>query len=334
MNTVIEYLKDPMKSGVYNHKCIVDFSGMKEYLTQLAEKIRKSKAQVKIKVGLISYKRSLSSLESALEEFEEVDIERSGDRLFKDLNKIFHALSRFEEFPEPISKHFSLRRPMHSLSGEVITVRRSILRPSDPFGSRITTEANDALAVGRKRIGKGKWMFDIVALKKEGLSEFKSKIKCIPALKKGMKKLKENKQHSARYTFRPYPLATKLWLKDEASILLHADLKGFLEGAIDYFFSSEWRTSIVLSAITVESVLADLYEEKCKEPAPDKPLGELFRLVKENAELPAKVESAIDTTNKSRISAVHRSRHPVGSREAIYAMYGAVNASIWYVSQY
>jgi hypothetical protein len=125
-----------------------------------------------------------------------------------------------------------------------------------------------------------------------------------------------------------------LWLNDSGSIAIPSDLRSFLHGAIRYIFSSEWRTSIVLSAISVESVLADLYEEMHKIPAPDIPLGDLFRQVKEKIDFPPEIARAINMTNEARIAAVHRSRFPVSDREAINALYGAINFTSWYVSKF
>ena len=50
-----------------------------------------------------------------------------------------------------------------------------------------------------------------------------------------------------------------------------------------------------------ESVLADLYEEEFKRPAPDVPLGDLFGQVKDKIDFPVEVASAIDTANKAEL---------------------------------
>lgn len=124
-------------------------------------------------------------------------------------------------------------------------------------------------------------------------------------------------------------MAVRFWLEDEASISIPSDLKSFLIGAIDYLSSQEYRTSIVLSAITVESILADLYEEKYKSLAPDIPLGDLLGHVKNKISFPPDILSAIETTNRARIAAVHRSRLPVSEREAINALFGATAFAQW-----
>jgi hypothetical protein len=157
---------------------------------------------------------------------------------------------------------------------------------------------------------------------------------CVPPLQKGVAILREGKRYSSRFTYRPYPLAASLWLGHESSAPIPADMKAFLFGAIDYLAKEEWRTSIVLSAISVESGLADLYEECHREPAPDKPLGDLFYLVKSRIKFPSDVEKAIELANQSRIAAVHRSRLPVSQKEAISALFGAINFTRWHVFEF
>ena len=87
-----------------------------------------------------------------------------------------------------------------------------------------------------------------------------------------------------------------------------------------------------MSAITVESGLADLFEEIHKKPAPDDPLGKLYGKVKNEAGFPDRIETAIEMVNEARISAVHRSRFPVSDREATNALYGATTFTMWHNS--
>jgi hypothetical protein len=112
------------------------------------------------------------------------------------------------------------------------------------------------------------------------------------------------------------------------------DLRDFLKGSIRYHSEEEWRTAIVLSAIAVESVLADLYEEHFKEYAPNVPLGDLYYKVKDKIKFPTHIGGAIEMVNEARISAVHRSRFPVSDREAINALYGATTFIMWYSSDF
>ena len=332
LDTIVKYLHDPMKTGVYNHICIVDFSGVSNYLKELMERYKESQAKT-AKRGVP--RRFLESrLSRFSEELEQLDGEFWGEKdVFKHLSGTFRSFAVVDGFPEEIGKLFYHERE-HSLQSGRIVKRKFPRMGSVPniFDSHIQKEAKDAVSIEKTHISKRKWLFDVVTIKENGLSVFKKCLGCIPPIKEQMEILKERKHFSARYTFRPYPLATELWLEDEASVIVPPDLKSFLKGAIRYVFSSEWRTSIVLSAITVESVLADLYEEKFKKPAPDAPLGDLFRQVREKIDFPPEIVNAIEMANEARIAAVHRSRFPVSDREAINALYGAANFTLWYSS--
>ena len=330
METIINYLQNPMKIGVYNHKSIVDFSNVMDYLKgtieEYKEKVKEKKRQLP--------KRVIESRISRLSEsLENLEGQYWGDeKFFSNLISTLLPFARYiEKFREDMANLFYLSPEIKFKNGHVIPPSPRRARPI--FNSRIIPEVKDVVSVEKERINEKQWLFDVVTIKKNGLSVFKKTLKSIPTIKEQMKILKERQHFSQRYVFRPYPLAVQLWLKDEASVTVPQDLKRFLEGAIQYFFSSEWRMSIVLSAIAVESILADLYEEKNKKPAPDTPLGDLFRQVKEKIDFPSEIIRAIQITNDARISAVHRSRFPVSDREAINALFGAVNFALWYSSQ-
>lgn len=324
-----------MEIGVYNHKSIVEFSGVSDYLEGLIDQYKKSyeKSKEKREYPRRIFENKLSKLGEVLEQLKEESPRYPP--FFETLMRTFGEFAILDEFPEDLRDLFYKEREFRLHSGRVVKRRvRTYRRPPAIFESQIIPRINDVIAIDKDYIDEGKWLFDVVTIKKDGLSVFKKYFQCIPVIKKGMKVLKEKRQFSTRYAFRPYPLATRLWLQESASIAVPSDLKSFLHGAIRYIFSGEWRTSIVLSAITVESVLADLYEEKNKVPAPDIPLGDLFHEVKKKIDFPPDIVKAIETTNKARIAAVHRSRFPVSDRESINALYGATNFTLWYSSQF
>ena len=325
-----------MKVGVYNAKYILDFSGVSDYLKELIKTYKESYAKLerKEKPPKRIFENRLSRFSEALEALNEEYWDE--DTIFDSLVKTFREFAMMDEFPEDIGKFFYRERERHFPSGRIVTrkVRRPLGRILAIFDSRIHQEAKDVFSIERKHVAKKKWLFDVSTIKEPSLATFKNLFQCIPTIKERMKILKERRHFSARYTFRPYPLVAELWLQDDASIIVPPDLKSFLHGAIRYIHSAEWRTSIVLSSITVESELADLYEEKFKKPAPDTPLGDLLRQVREKIDFPPEIVGAIEITNRARIAAVHRSRLPVSDREAINALYGATNFTIWYSSHF
>ena len=334
MDTIIKYLQNPMKIGVYNYKSIIDFSGISDYLQKLIAEYKESftKAEGKKKYPRRVFETRLSELGEAIQQLKE---ERPKSAAFFDsLCRTYREFARLDEFPKELGDLFFREREIKMSSGRVIKAKFRTPKPPVIFDSHLIPASNDILSIEKEQISKGKWLFDVVTVKKAGLTAFKKYFLCIPVIKEGMTVLKEKRQFSTRYTFRPYALATELWLKDSSSITVPSDLKSFLHGGIRYFSSGEWRTSIVLSAIAVESVLADLYEEKYKEAAPDVPLGDLFHQVKQKIDFPPEIVKAIEMTNKARIAAVHRSRFPVSDRESINALFGATNFTLWYSSQF
>lgn len=333
MDIIIKYLRNPMEVGVYNYKCILDFSTLDDYLKSLIDKYKKSLEGKKGVLKSVSERR-ISRLSEILKEFEEELEVVSDEEFFEALTKTFQSFAILDDFPVDLINLFYRERERKLPSGKIRKIRIPRGHPTNIFASRIDTGIKDVFAIEKEPINGMKWLFDVVTIKENGLLAFKKYAECIPPIKERMKVLKERKQFSTRYTFRPYPLATRLWIEDEVSINVPSDLKSFLQGAIQYIFSNEWRTSIVLSAICVESVLADLYEETHKKPAPDVPLGDLFGQVKGKIDFPSDIVRAIEMTNDARISAVHRSRFPVSDREAINALYGATNFTLWYVSQF
>ena len=91
----------------------------------------------------------------------------------------------------------------------------------------------------------------------------------------------------------------------------------------------EWSISIILSAIAVESLLAEIYEEYFHEVAPSDPLGALRDKIERKKKFPVKTYNDIKLVNESRISAVHRSSMKVGEIEARNALIGATRFTQW-----
>ena len=208
-------------------------------------------------------------------------------------------------------------------------------RPSGIFDSHILYDIQDVMIIETEETTRGNELsFEITTIKGKGLPRFHNFLKSIPHIGNTVKELKRRKTHSSRYAFRPYPLAVQLWLSQQKTLATKKDLKDFIRGSIRYHYEKEWRTSIILSAIAVESILADLYEEQNMEYAPSTPLGDLYNRVRTNISFPAKVQEAIELVNKARISAVHRSRFPVSGGDATNALYGAVILIMWYSSNF
>ncbi len=128
----------------------------------------------------------------------------------------------------------------------------------------------------------------------------------------------------------------RLWIQDNGKTTIPKNLQDLIDKAAFYHILRHWRTSIIFSSISLESLLADLYEESHQKATPERAtLGELFEKVRKKVDLPNQIANCITKTNKARISAVHRShRLTVSEREATDALFGALNLGLWYTVDY
>jgi HEPN domain-containing protein len=100
-------------------------------------------------------------------------------------------------------------------------------------------------------------------------------------------------------------------------------------GAVHYFQQREWRISSVLSAIAVESVLAEMYEELMQAPVPPKTLGELLHELISPARIPEGIIRHAETVNSNRIISVHRSTSQAGENEALSSLVDSTRFTYW-----
>lgn len=146
--------------------------------------------------------------------------------------------------------------------------------------------------------------------------------------------LPPTKIHSSRYAYAPFVPIMEMWLSaSHARKVLPQYLIEYLRASMSYFKKSEWRTCIVLSAIAVETVLAELYEEEFHKSAPDQSLGVLHKSITNKIgkdQLLTPVDSHIKRVNAARIAAAHRGTRQVSQRESIDALRAAMKVAIWY----
>lgn len=334
LETVVKYLSNPLLSGVFYAHFEADFSAIGKLLEEIATVSKGNRAE------------SVELMKLAGEWKEEgyLDFEDTKESL----GKAIFLLAGQKECPKEISEYVLgqefLRRLTESdrrnVSNRYLMIRYGRVRrirryPSfEAFDSHIMREINDVISIEAGETEENSVSFEVTTIKEEGTTRFANFLKALPYIGNTVKEIRRRKTHSSRYTFRPYPLAVRLWLGHNYAVRVPKDLRDFLRGSVRYHSEEEWRTAIVLSAIAVESVLADLYEEKLKEYAPNVPLGDLYYKVKDKVKFPKHISEAIEMVNEARISAVHRSRFPVSDREAINALYGATTFIMWYSSDY
>ena len=304
-----------MTTGVYQARFSVNLSNLKGLYAALAN--------IAGKEGSTEFKTKIRELEKkAL--YTPMDI----------LDKFFvalHDLTKLDKCPTILRKWRDYHFPSY------LTERSLKL-----FSPVLLSDKNDVIYIEKvypeedyfvddiKRLPP--YYYDAVSVKNGGVTEFLNCIRAIPNLGAKVGVARPIRQtFSSRFTFSPYPLAVILWLRKVAFSTLPKDMGDFLEAAVRYHRLKEWRTSIVLSAIAVESLLAELYEDQYHRFAPKRAtLGDLFNEVNKKNILPSKIKDAILVANEARIAAVHRGRSVVPDIEANNALYGATTFIMWY----
>jgi hypothetical protein len=176
-------------------------------------------------------------------------------------------------------------------------------------------------------------ILDVFSVKENGCEIFEKFIKSIPIVGGEVRITERRKKYSSPYCCEPYPAAAMLWTCSIARKTVPNDILNYFNSSIVYFEKNEWRISIILAAIVVESLLAEMYEEYFHEVAPSDPLGALRDKIETRQKFPTKVRKDIESVNQSRISAVHRGSMPVGEREARNALMGATKFTHWAFSE-
>lgn len=170
---------------------------------------------------------------------------------------------------------------------------------------------------------------NLCSLKEQGIHAHEQFLKSISIIGKKIKVSKPTQKFSSRYCYRTYPSALIVWLCEVADNPIPSDILQYFIGAVRYYAQKEWRVSIVLSAIAVETILAELYEEIKHEPAPPDTLGSLLSQVSKLTELPIEARADAEEVNGNRILSVHRSSMNLGDREARSSLVGATRFTHW-----
>jgi hypothetical protein len=170
---------------------------------------------------------------------------------------------------------------------------------------------------------------NLCSLKQQGIETHKEFLQSIPLVGRQVISAKTTQKFSSRYCYRIYPSALMVWLCEVADNPIPKDILQFILGAIRYYEQGEWRISIVLSAIAVETILAELYEENKHRPAPPDTLGTLLSIVSKTVEFPDEIRADAEEVNRNRISSVHRSSMDLGDREARSALVGVTRFTHW-----
>jgi hypothetical protein len=121
-----------------------------------------------------------------------------------------------------------------------------------------------------------------------------------------------------------------LWVDVLACQFINRETIDTLSGALDYIDKKEWRMSIILSAISAETILAEIYEEIFHKDAPPAPIGVLIKEINDRKNFPSDAMKMLRNINRLRKTAVHRGTVSLAKREAIIALMNSTKFAIWF----
>lgn len=260
--------------------------------------------------------------------------------LVDDLKKVLTHLDIYEPDKPPLGplqlkKPFKLVLTERELHNEKILQERNLMlligRPfAGTFFERYQADVDIGNAVSLNfDIRKEVLRLNLYSLNEQGIDAYKEFLESIPIIGKNIKISKVIQKFSSRYCYKIYPSALIVWLCEVTDNPIPNGILQYFLGAVRYYAQRELRISIVLSAIAVETIIAELYEEITHQPAPPDTLGSLFAQVKKIIQVPDEIKSDVDEVNNNRILSVHRSAAHLGDREARSSLVGATRFTHW-----
>jgi hypothetical protein len=260
--------------------------------------------------------------------------------LFNDLKEVLDHLDIYKPDEPPLGP-WQLKKPFNEVLTEEELRHEMILQES--HRSMFTAYPSPRIFFGRYQAVVGirnaiSLDFDIKSkvlrlnlycLNEQGIDAYKEFLESIPIIGKNIKISKVIQKFSSRYCYKIYPSALIVWLCEVIDNPIPNDILQYFLGAVNYYAQREVRISIVLSAIAVETIMAELYEEIKHQPAPPGTLGQLFAQVKKLTQIPDEIKSDVDEVNNNRILSVHRSSAHLGDQEARFSLMGATRFAHW-----
>jgi hypothetical protein len=260
--------------------------------------------------------------------------------LFDDLKTVLDHLDIFKPQEPPLGP-WKLKKPFREVLTENELRYESILQ--DGYRSMMIRYPNPSHFLGNYQAGLDKenaislnfviskdiLRLSLSSLTEEGIEAHREFLESIPIIGKSIKTSKVTQKFSSRYCYRVYPSALIVWLCGVSDDPIPSDILQYFVGSVRYYEQGEWRISIVLSAIAVETIFAELYEEITHKPAPPDTLGSLFSQVSKKTKIPDETKADVEEVNNNRISSVHRSSMHLGEREARSSLVGATRFTYW-----
>jgi len=328
MDEISEFLLSPRKKGVFLKRYVINLNTLKDLFNFLSEQNSSIVSTQVVKSWTSSFDAIFNTEDEKRLDFR-LNLRISACLAYLLMLNLDQELIDCLQIPEDHIKEIleTEDRPMEK--------RRDIERYTrGHFRSKIYGDVYDVLTI-EKKISKEEKIIvlEIMSVKNIGVNRFENFLSKVPGFN-SYELITDRKCYSERCISKVYPYAITLLINQDARFLLRDDLKNFINAAIKYYHSGEWRTSIVLCSIAVESIMAELYEEHYNKEAPDKPLGSLIKSVEQKVRFPINVRDEVMSLNKARISSVHRTKNPISNKEAIISLRGITHLSLWFLDNY
>jgi len=311
---VLKFLRNPVEVGVYYQRVIIDGQQIYDFWKYLKDITKKKGKHFGIEEPPL-----------------DIDIEVVGDIgkwwLTQSMEEMLNFLFKLDICPQEVKEWADLGTVVlpPEYSEELDTEYYFLAQKA------YIADAFNALSIEIEPRAYPNLVIDVVSFGRLVLEKFRSFISSVPKIGEKVIFTKEKKKHAMEYVSLVYPSVAALWVDDMARLMIRGDVVDLLEATIDYFYTRDWRTSIILCSISLEKVLAEFYEEIFKKPCPPRSIGDIEHEITENVkDIPKEIKEAIEMTNSMRIAAVHRSHLPLGVKEATNALQGTLKFILWF----
>jgi len=319
---ITRFLCDPIGTGAYFARLTVPYDTITDLWEFLSKEAKKSKKRLKVEKP-----------EADREYFEFMSKAGYPDFLDRVLDDLLSFLVKLGDVcPKEVSKWADYGNvvvaPFYN-SQEDSEKRKegSFFFPPQVYFEDI----KDAMSINVDDKAGPDFVSEIASLTPKALSEFASFTTAIPCFKSKVIYREDGKQHSQRAVYNLYPAVAGLWVDTLAHRSISREIIDSLSEALNYMDKREWRMVIILSAMSAEGILSDIYEDVAHEEAPEAPIGSLIQDINAKRKFPPDAQKNLSTLTQIRNSAVHhRGMVSLTRKEALVSLISATRFALWW----
>jgi hypothetical protein len=319
---IISFLYNPIHSGAYCARLTVPYNAIVDFWEFMLEELKKRRKSLRVKKPTPDR-----------EYFEFMAKAGYPGSLEKVLDDLLSILVKLQDVcPKEVSKWAEygtyVTAPQYYINEESEQARKGwfFFAPETYF-----EDIKDAMSVNVDEKSAPDFAAEIASLTPKALSEFASFVSAIPRFKNKIIIKEEGKQHSQRAVYNLYPAVAGLWIDTLAHRSISRDIIDSLGEALNYLDKKEWRMVIIMSAISAESILSDVWEDVAREEAPEQPIGFLIQEINKKRRFPPEAQRSLNVLNEIRNSAVHhRGIVNLTRKEALISLISATRFALWW----